>query len=89
VLPRHDHHWSHSGLVSSFLILESVLEELKELSDILTVRLIKVIRNTIILGSQQRYLKTTEQYCSGSLESAASFQSMAAQVYSGLIEEVL
>jgi hypothetical protein len=82
-------HWSHSGLVSSFLILESVLEELKELSDILTVGLIKVIRNTIILGSQQRYLKTTEQYCSGSLESAASFQSMAAQVYSGLIEEVL
>jgi hypothetical protein len=76
-------------LVSSFLILESVLEELKELSDILTERLIKGIKNVTILWSRQRYLKTTEQYCGGSLESAASFQSMAAQVYSGLIEEVL
>ena len=70
-------------------MLESVLEELKELSDILTVRLIKVIRNTIILGSRQRYLKTTEQYCSRLLKSATSFQSIAAQVYSGLIKEVL
>ena len=65
------------------------MEELKELSDILAMRLIKGIKNTTILESRQGYLKTIEQYYSGSLKTAASFQSIAAQVYLRLIEEGL